>query len=146
MPGYAQDYSMRNNPVIAYNNGENQLSKWSKGEKIQKIKNIRKNLLIKSSWHHTSSFYNCTDFYSLKEKEDIEDILQECNFRLYSDKVVEEKEVIGTITYLEWSGTRNHPKADKHTYTGKFKIKGNWLIFGNKRKSITSNGTTFKIS
>jgi hypothetical protein len=49
-------------------------------------------------------------------------------------------------TLKEWSGTRNHPKADKHTYTGKFKIKGNWLIFGNKRKSITSNGTTFKIS
>ncbi len=75
-------YSMSNRAVIAYDNGEKPWSKWNKKELIQDIltinSNLDENLLKKinllnlknefleySSWHHTSKFYNITNFYSL---------------------------------------------------------------------------------
>ena len=87
MAGY-KGYSMSNNAVIAYENGEKPLSKWSKAEiieiinkkmnsgeltvkcNIEKLKKVplkvlRELCLIYTSWHHTSSHYNMTNFYSI---------------------------------------------------------------------------------
>lgn len=87
MAGY-HGYSMSNNAVDAYENGEMPLSKWSKKAIIERIeeainegdieiqfsldelkklplKALREFCLIYTSWHHTSKFYNKTDFYSL---------------------------------------------------------------------------------
>lgn len=83
MAGY-NGYSMSNNAAAAYNSGEKPLSKWTKiaifeeitencdipEEKmtvLQKmtVKELKKEFLHWSSWHHTSKMYNCTDFYSL---------------------------------------------------------------------------------
>lgn len=82
LSGYS-GYSMSNNAVDAYNNGEMPISKWTKdiflkqcedeGINIDKITEYKK-YLKKSSWHHTSKFYNATDFYSIDfelVKEDI---------------------------------------------------------------------------
>lgn len=83
MAGY-KGYSMSNNAISAYENGERPFSKWTK-EEIRKeiLKNectpgfsaaafikcpadlARKLFLYRSSYHHTSSFYNTTDFYSI---------------------------------------------------------------------------------
>ena len=86
MAGY-YGYSMSNNAVIAYEQGEKPLSKWTKKVILNEInyyildnnldlnieffskitlKILRENFLEKSSWHHTSKFYNKTYFYELR--------------------------------------------------------------------------------
>ena len=77
MAGY-RGYSMSNNAVSAYADGEKPLSKWSKSDVISAIadelgvnesdielKYPYRYYLKKTSWHHTSSKYNKTDFYSV---------------------------------------------------------------------------------
>ncbi len=87
MAGY-HGYSMSNNAVAAYENGEMPMSKWSKKAIIERIEEaiddgdielqcsldklkklplefLKRDCLTYSSWHHTSKFYNETDFYSL---------------------------------------------------------------------------------
>ncbi len=83
MAGY-NGWSMSNNAVDAYENGEMPLSKWNKAAILDAIEYedlelkcsldkistlplaILKSTFLKyTSWHHTSKFYNCTDFYSL---------------------------------------------------------------------------------
>lgn len=65
----------------AYESGEKPLSKWSKNDIIECVLNVRndfqekelkiyskevlKVFLICSSWHHTGSYFNETNFYSL---------------------------------------------------------------------------------
>lgn len=83
MAGY-NGYSMSNNAVAAYADGEKPLSKWTKPAILEAIfdsceiseekadllrkmtvKELKDEFLQMSSWHHTSKFYNCTNFYSL---------------------------------------------------------------------------------
>lgn len=80
MAGY-RGFSMSNNAVDAYNSGEKPFSKWTKSEilkeieslnvktfelfKKMKVKTLKDNFLYKSSWHHSSKFYNEVDFYSV---------------------------------------------------------------------------------
>lgn len=83
MAGY-NGYSMSNNAVAAYESGEMPLSKWTKtaildaifdnceiseekSDLIRKMtaKELEDAFLQMSSWHHTSKFYNCTNFYSI---------------------------------------------------------------------------------
>nr|DAI08101.1 MAG TPA: hypothetical protein [Caudoviricetes sp.] len=84
MAGY-QGYSMSNNAVSAYDDGEKPISKWSESDVISaiadelgvnesdiKLKYPYRYYLKKTSWHHTSSKYNKTDFYSVSfDDEDI---------------------------------------------------------------------------
>lgn len=85
MAGY-NGYSMSNNAISAYIYGEMPLSKWTKKAIIEeieemeltnfKIDNLKKlnlatlkELVLEwSSWHHTSKFYNRTDFYQINVK------------------------------------------------------------------------------
>lgn len=87
MAGY-KGWSMSNNAVSAYENGEMPISKWSKKEIIKRIEEavyyeeielqcsleelkklplyfFKTYCLMYTSWHHTSKFYNETSFYSL---------------------------------------------------------------------------------
>lgn len=133
MAGY-KGYSMSNNAVIAYSNGEMPYSKWTKDDIINEIENIdetkvefakqltakelKEFLLSRTSWHHTSIHYNKTDFYSVDENR-VEMLNQEQIDHLKSlrvKKVRAKKEVIkptyitAYVTYSEWEGSRKHPK------------------------------------
>ena len=80
MSGY-NGYSMSNNAVDAYKDGEKPLSKWTKKAILKGINEINPNIdvskldlktlkqefLRKSSWHHTSCKYNVTDFYTIRD-------------------------------------------------------------------------------
>ena len=89
MAGY-NGYSMSNNAVQAYEQGERPYSRWTKKaffEEIEKMiafgdlpETVREDLagmkvddlkafLSRSSWHHTSAKYNKTDFYSISDKK-----------------------------------------------------------------------------
>ncbi len=133
-------YSMSQRATEAYENGEKPLSKWTKSEIIDRIRGIDKEktqafskvklsllkdtVLRYSSWHHTSSRCNRTDFYEVSaeivEEMTIDDILA-----LSKKEVVVKEEHLnkyrGTIRCLEWSGTRKHPKATEH------KLKDVWI-------------------
>lgn len=77
----------------AYENGEKPLSKWTKQEIIlameendysqklidkartMSLNELKEKALEYSSWHHTGKFANSTNFYSLKDEEDLEELL-----------------------------------------------------------------------
>lgn len=116
MSGY-YGYSMSNNAVEAYENGERPLSKWRKSDileaisvseielkcsisKLQKlpVKVLKEVCLTYSSWHHTSNHYNQTNFYTLDEKyiesltdEKIDKLLAECKSEEREKEPVEER-------------------------------------------------------
>lgn len=166
MSGY-NGYSMSINAVSAYNDGEMPLSKWTKSEiistiedavvvgsvrlkcSIDKLKSVPVKLLkdiclYNSSWHHTSKHYNVTDFYAIDFFK-IEELTDEEIDRIVSDykkdQLVKEveKEEKWLCEYLEWGGTRKHPKATVHQSEGV--IKGNWFILPNgSKKKTTANG------
>lgn len=160
-------YSMSNRAVDAYEDGEMPFSKWTKKMIIsevvehehfteEELKKYHKNVLaeyflFESSWHHTSKFCNATDFYSIDEdiaKEGSIKELEEIKKR-YTPERKPKKEIKklearkAHITYLEWGGTRVHPKATNvDAYAV---IIGNWAYLENgKKKSICSNG--FKVN
>ncbi len=157
MSGY-YGYSMSNNAVAAYLDGEKPLSKWTKKEIISRVEDeceinfpieklkklslaeLKKLCLKKSSWHHTSSRYNCTDFYDI-DVSGIESLTEsdldvlECK----KPEIREEKAEKWLCEFLEWSGTRAHPKATRVREIGV--IRGNWFYRENgTKKSVNANG------
>ncbi len=84
MAGY-KGYAMSNNAVEAYENGEKPMSKWTKADILHELKKVnpeivelakkltvselKSRLIKRTSWHHTSSKFNRTDFYSFDEIE-----------------------------------------------------------------------------
>ena len=165
MSGYS-GWSMSNNAVDAYSNGEKPLSKWSKADVFEAIeeqeielkcsieklmqlpvKVLKEVCLTYSSWHHTSNHYNKTDFYSL-DTERIENLTDEKIDELLSDykknKKTETKpsEEKWECSFLEWSGSRKHPKATEVIEEGI--VKGNWFYRSNgSKKKTTANGFKF---
>lgn len=165
MAGY-NGFSMSNNAVVAYEDGEKPLSKWTKTdifdaineqevelkcsiEKLKKlpVKVLKEICLTYSSWHHTSNHYNKTNFYSLDvdrienlTNDKIEELLS--NYKV--DKKIESKlsEEKWECAFLEWSGSRKHPVATEVIEEGI--IKGNWFYRkdGSKKKT-TANGFRF---
>lgn len=165
MAGY-NGFSMSNNAVVAYEDGEKPLSKWTKTdifdaineqevelkcsiEKLKKlpVKVLKEVCLTYSSWHHTSNHYNKTDFYSLdvdRIENLTDDKIEELLLDYKTGKKVESKpsEEKWECAFLEWSGSRKHPVATEVIEEGI--IKGNWFYRkdGSKKKT-TANGFRF---
>ena len=165
MAGY-KGWAMSNNAVVAYEYGEKPLSKWTKAaildairkqeielkcskEKLRKlpVEVLKETCLIYSSWHHTSSHYNKTDFYSLDINE-IENLTDEKIEKLIAEYKTEKRaenkplEEKWKCAFLEWSGSKRHPKATELIEVGI--VKGDWFYRedGSKKKT-TANGFKF---
>ena len=142
----------------AYESGEKPLSKWTKTAIINTVldyrndfeydelkkysKDVLKVFLTYSSWHHTGTYFNETSFYSLdesfieNEKNYIIQVLNEKVKELKKEK--EEKKILKLqkckFKYIEWAGTRKHPKAiEKESYGI---IKGSWIYYKDGKKSL----------
>ena len=109
MAGY-NGWSMSNNAVQAYEDGEKPLSKWTKNVLVYEladaldaepeevaevlkpytVKEVKDKCLTYSSWHHTSSRYNRTAFYELDDFEDLADL--ECRLSGKPNTAKEERE------------------------------------------------------
>lgn len=156
MCGYYK-HSMSNNAVMAYERGERPRSKWTKADIIQALKDEGYNtelaegltveemkdlFLYCSSWHHTSSHFNRTDFYSINT-----DVTKEQIESVKANRTNTNRKQLDTLRkayvhYLTWEGTCKHPKPIHHEDFAI--IKGNWaLLRDGSKKSVTSNG--FKI-
>ena len=165
MAGYYH-YSMSNNAIEAYGNGEKPLSKWTKTdiieaiessgielqcsmEKLRKlpVKILKEQCLYNSSWHHTSKHFNETNFYTLDE--DRLSSITDSEIDQMLDKHKADKNINARPTeekwkcaFLEWSGSRKHPKATEIIEEGV--IKGDWFYRKNgSKKKTTANGFRF---
>ena len=167
MAGYNK-YSMSNNAILAYKNGEKPLSKWTKTTIVEAIEQLINNneldlqcdikklrklpiqilkaeCLYYSSWHHTSNHYNKTNFYSidvdnisLLTDEKIEQLINDYK----TDTNPEPFEEKWKCSFLEWSGTRKHPKSTVVIEEGV--VKGDWFIRSDgSKKKTTANGFCF---
>lgn len=150
MAGY-NGYSMSNNAVNAYANGEKPYSKWTKADILDEIpselKDIAKKLtaaemrglfLHRTSWHHTSSHYNRTDFYSVWTDGITADTITAV---IANRKPVEKKPaqlVKAKAHYLTWEGSRKHPKAVHHEEYVILNEK--WAFTPDGKKSRSANG------
>ena len=133
MAGY-YEYSMSNNAVGAYKAGEKPLSKWSKADILDALSTeqreaakgmslaaLRELFLEYRGWHHTSSHYNRTEFYGIIEElneitvEQIKEAAEQDKKereekRTLAPKKSAPKFVTAKVSYVYWTGTRNHPK------------------------------------
>ena len=152
---------MSNNAITAYANGEKPRSKWTKTDILDEVKQqdpalytvakkltadeCRSLFLHYSSWHHTSSHYNRTDFYTVSTGSVTADTIMSVIADRDADRKTakqEPEEEKAVCEYLIWTGTRRHPKATKHRSEGV--IRGNWFYLPDgSKKSIDAKG--FKI-
>jgi len=150
MSGYAMDFSQSNNALDAKREGKFPASTCARKLGVP-VEFVRRH--HSGEWHHTSKHYNCVNFFDLDhlreilETEEGQQELCEIKTTLAEKKQVA-PEIIENATgqYLEWSGTRNHPKAHEVTFTGaKATKKGEWWtieIPGQKafRKNVNARG------
>lgn len=157
MSGY-NGYRMSNNAVQAYSFGEKPFSKWKKSDIINNINEqlangvvpgfsmepskipaavLKKLFLYKSSWHHTGSWYNETDFYSFDE---------DAVSAVSDSQITEEMEkneapnniCYGVVVVQVWSGSRRyHRQTGTDTQAGM--VRGEWLYFPNGKYKTTAN-------
>ncbi|MCM1221740.1 MAG: hypothetical protein NC548_45440 [Lachnospiraceae bacterium] len=166
MAGY-RGFSMSNNAMAAYEDGERPFSKWTKqailnrvrelveaGEadinfnmnNLKKVKaaDLKSELLEYSSWHHTSSHFNKTDFYEVSIDK-LEELTDDDVLKMVEKEAVKKTEPeveLWKCSFLEWSGSRRHPKATEHTEIGE--VKGDWFFRKDgSKKRTTANGFKF---
>lgn len=152
MAGY-NGYSMSNNAVAAYANGEKPYSKWTKAEILAElfsigfhsdlikqltVSELKALFLRRTSWHHTSSRFNKTDFYSVTGEVSDADIQRMIAMRAIQQPKTETL-TKALVHYLTWEGTRKHPKAVEHTSYALLNDSWAFLPDGTKKKR-TANG------
>lgn len=167
-------YSMSNNARAAYASGRMPLSKWSKADILDGIQGeyggklapdvfevikklplgFLKDKFLRSrgEWHHTSSMYNATDFYSINDDYlDTESPVQtqidalKSAYQIWKGEYDKERERKKTIKdspgdfcyfkYLVWGGSRAHPRAYEEESYGY--VKGDWIYFADKNGRLT---------
>lgn len=158
MAGY-NGYSMSKNAVYAYATGEKPFTKWTKSDLIEEIENmiecqeldtkltldefaklptyVLKTLLSWSSWHHTSSKFNKTDFFSVSEdsvinldKEAVERLMLFHTEQLKQKKSKTDNSFyFAEVVFGVWGGTIKRPTLTD-VYSDAL-IVGNWAYLLN---------------
>ena len=155
----------------AYDSGERPMSKWNKWDILseleydldddtisrlskystQAIKNV---CLEWTSWHHTGSYANETDFYQVIDGRDAdlnqvftdldeeEKVLKEAKLRQKEEKRLSESiEEKCYFRFGVWSGSKKHPKLDYYRAYGI--KKGVWIYYMDgsilKKKKASGN-------
>lgn len=138
MAGYFE-YSKSNNAIEAENNGRFPASILA--EKLGVKPGAIRALMHACEWHHTSKHFNATDYYS--EEDALEIIYELRSWKEPAKDVTVFEDCSGS--YLEWTGTRNHPHA-KEIKFGPVRVtkKGAWFTLelpsGSIRKGERTNG------
>ena len=153
----------------AYDNGERPMSKWNKWDILNELEydldddtiaklskystQTLKNVLEWTSWHHTGSYANETDFYAVmdgknadlnqvfSDLDEEEKVLKEFRKRQKEEKrLLESTEEKCYFRFGVWSGTKKHPKLVYYrTYGIK---KGVWIYYmdGSSLKKKNASG------
>jgi hypothetical protein len=121
MSGYNW-FSKSNNAIAAEANGRFPASECAKrlGVPVEFVR-----AQGSSEWHHTSKQYNCTEFFdldSIREHLETDEGLAQLDAiksKLKAKKTANEAvHAPADVKWLEWGGTRNHPKATKMSASG----------------------------
>lgn len=143
MSGYS-GYSKSNNAVNAESRGL--VTATEAARRLGVTTGAIKAILYASEWHHSSKFFNQVDYYDLAEitPEELTE-LKEFSAKYKNSEITVE---FGDVKWLEWSGTRAHPKAIERTFEGEITHKGQFYIFTLPsgeviRKKVGGNGTYF---
>lgn len=159
-------YAMSNNARIAYEDCEMPLSKWTKTELLSAIKSynvsadiilalqkhntdtLRRELLMYSGWHHTSEYYNKTNFYAIDADKVNELTVNRIDNWDKAENTVSSLKYRGDFNYVEWQGSRNYPKAVPHCLENvNIEERGSFYYVTDAddklliKKKIGSNGT-----
>lgn len=154
----------------AYDNGERPMSKWNKWDILNELEydldddtiaklskystQTLKNVCLEwTSWHHTGSYANETDFYAVmdgknadlnqvfSDLDEEEKVLKEFKKRQKEEKrLLESTEEKCYFRFGVWSGTKKHPKLVYYrTYGIK---KGVWIYYmdGSSLKKKNASG------
>lgn len=154
----------------AYDNGERPMSKWNKWDILSELEydldddtiaklskystQALKNVCLEwTSWHHTGSYANETDFYAVmdgknadliqvfSDLDEEEKVLKEFRKRQKEEKrLLESTEEKCYFRFGVWSGTKKHPKLVYYrTYGIK---KGVWIYYmdGSSLKKKNASG------
>jgi len=96
-----------------------------------------KHVLVPAEWHHTSKFYNATNYYDPDDvTPELVDEMREFDRR----RKDETKPVVYadcTIEWTEWEGSRKHPRPvecrAEHVSVVK---KGDWIVFEHEGRTL----------
>lgn len=155
----------------AYDNGEKPMSKWSKWDILSELEYdldddtfaklskystqaLKSVCLEWTSWHHTGSYANETDFYKVIDGRDANlnqmfmDLdAEEKELKEFRKRQREEKRLLESIEekcYFEygvWTGTKKHPKL--YYYKAYGIKKGDWIYYMDgsflKKKKASGN-------
>jgi len=115
MAGYSHDFSKSNNALAAEAAGCHPATEVARLLRVP-VEVVRRHGA--REWHHTSKWYNKTDYYDVDDvaewlgeeegKEALAQVLAERSARRAAVPVVHRN---CTVVWLEWGGTRNHPRA-----------------------------------
>lgn len=108
-------------------------------------------------WHHVGSYAARVDYYGL---DDVFQFRRELRAAIAARKAkaapAERRFENCTARWLEWSGSRRHPRATERTAEGvAITVKGNWATlhlppgaphFGPIRKSLGTRGFTLRLA
>ena len=150
MSGYCE-YSKSNNAILAEQEGLKTASKLAKylSKKFKKYRNCSakdiKKILRPEEWHHTSSWYNETNYYSIIDLGELitRIYLQEQIQKRTNSKPVKYENYI--VEWLEWYGNRNRPKKirrKEYNCTIEFNGKSTYKIIFSDGKSIIKRKET----
>lgn len=169
MSGY-DGYSMSNNAVDAYRNGNMPLSKWSKSGLVDGVKEACRELNIDSTyfltwnkdelmtllsyseWHHTGGDFKQTDFYAIDEEK------VQKHFEEKTKPEIEKKKAVkseiephayyhGTYKVTEYHPTSKYNRYNEYWYAFTNGVKkGNWMILADGTKKKFTNCKIEKVS
>lgn len=121
--GYLSDYSRSERAAQAESDGRlpasrlaDRIRRWFPGCAAADVASV----LRRSEWHHTSARYNETDYYDLIDFAACETRrrLREQIASRKSAPVSVNRHSGVTVRWLEWGGTRKHPRATERTEVG----------------------------
>lgn len=144
MAGYADDWSMSNNAIDAYDRGLRPRSKWGKADILDALpanaraylqldgyplEFLREYFLVAEEWHHTSKLYNRTEFFRPRlgsdsdTPEDVHDLY--LHWLQRQQKVQAAKTAAprkAHVTYTHWIDKRHY-----RTITEYALVRGPWI-------------------
>lgn len=159
MAGYSFDYSKSNNALIAEGDGKLPLSRAARATKIPA--ELIGRFVDRCEWHHSSKFYNRVDYYDLAE---IEETFGRADSDLANPEAVAalaawkpapktlgERHEGCIAEWLEWSGSRNRPRAEQRRADGiAVTVKGSFATLhlpgGDLRKKLGARGFVIRLA
>lgn len=124
--GYEADYSMSVNARLAYEAGEAPASRYAKRAFFRRHHITAadfKAVGVPGVEHHSSAWFNAVSFYAVEQvAAHLRQLVAAARERLEAQRQTEDFEA--EVRWLEWAGSRKHPRATEHSCRARVSRKG----------------------